>query len=122
MTHESCAARWTLTVCEWTSTQVRRQDTTRIQVIFEYQESYGFQFDQRVIARQAMIPVLPLDPTAIGMDALDEARSRKRGLTSPTPSEAPNRKRVHTQTDVQSTHFNQLPRKLFSHKIRPNLI
>ena len=113
MTHESCAARWTLTVCEWTSTQVRRQETTRIQVIFEYQESYGFQFDQQVIARQAMIPVLPLDPTAIGMDAVAEARSRKRFLSSPTPSEAPQKKRAQTQTDVQSNHLDQLPRKLF---------
>ena len=112
MTNTSCTARWTLIEVSWTSTQIRNQSTTRIQVAFKYQESFGYQFEQQQMIRQAVIPVLPLDPTVIG--TVEEVHSRKRGMTSPTNSEAPSkRKKVQTQTIIQSTHFDQLPRKLF---------
>ena len=117
MTHTSCSSRWTLTECDWTSTQVRRQSTTRIQIAFAYRESYGFQFDQQQIVRQAIEPVLPLDPTAVGMDAIAEMRNnaKRKRAASPTLSEAPSgqkRIRVHTQTDIQLQHLDKIPRKL----------
>ena len=110
-----CAARWTLTRLTWTSTQVRNQGTTRIQISIVHQESFGYQFDHQQMIRQATTPVLPVDPSMPGVYQELETRGSKRGMTSPSPSVAPDikKRRVQTtQTDLHNAHFQRLPREL----------
>ena len=118
MTSSVCASRWTLTQLVWTSTQIRNQNTTRIQISFVYRESFGYQFDHQQMIRQVTTPIMPVDPTMTAVYQELESRGSKRGMTSPSPSVAPETKRRRvqtTQTDLQNSHFQRLPRKsLFS--------
>ena len=114
MTTAQCASRWTLVQILWTSTQIRNQFTTRIQISFTFRESFGYQFDHHQMVQQATTAVLPIDPSMHAVYRELDSRGSKRGMTSPSPSVAPEtkkRKVQTTQTDLHNEHFERLPSK-----------
>ena len=108
MVHRACAAGWTLMEVHWTSTPIRNQRCTRIQIEFIFQASFGFEFEQDQSIRNAITPNLPLNPAIRAVE--EEINSRKRTNPSPTESSLPSKRKRGTQTDVLGEHLDSLPR------------
>ena len=109
MVHRTCSERWTLTKLSWTSSPVRNQATTRIQIGIYYQASFGFEFAQTTSERLAIAPSLPVDPSARTIRE-HEARNARKRQSSPALSTIPPKRRCATQTDVHGTHMDQVER------------
>ena len=116
--HTACSARWTLVKLEWTSSPVRNQSTTRVQIGVYFKEDWGFEFSMNQINRSVVTPILPVDPTDVGIHRELNSRAsnkRAREVLSPTESTAPPAKKqaVQTQTDIHGEHLDRVTRTYF---------
>ena len=110
MLHTTAASSWSMIKLSWTSSAIRNQRCTRVQIEVHYRSDFGFEFGQAQSIRMAVIPALPVDPSPATIRAELQARNeRKRGNTSPTESEMPVKRRRGTQTTVQGNHLEKIP-------------
>jgi len=112
MVHTACAARWQLTRLEWTSTVVRNQNLTRIQLSFFWQADFGFQFSEGMSERMAISPHVPINPSDRAIREEMNNRSARKRNSSATETVVPSKKRRGTQTEVAGHHIDSLARKL----------
>jgi len=111
MVHTACARRWQLVRLAWTSSVVRNQHLTRIQLTFVWQADFGYQFHADMSGRLAVSPQMPINPSDRAIrDELNSRSARKRN-SSPTETVVPPKKRRGTQTDVSGPQMNSLARK-----------
>ena len=112
MVHRACSSGWTLTRVTWTSSPIRNQRCTRIQLDFQFRASFGFEFEEDQSVRRAIIPNLPVDPSERSVEEeMNSRATRKRGNSSPALSTIPPKRKRCTQTDILGEHLNALPRK-----------
>ena len=112
MVHASASSSWTLYRLEWTSTNIRNQSCTRIQISFFFRANFGYEFSRSQSIRMAIIPQLHIDPSeTIRQGEISQQNNRKRAIDSPSESVCPAKKRRGTQTEVQKVHLDRVPSK-----------
>lgn len=112
MVHRACSSGWTLVRVSWTSSPIRNQLCTRIQLDFEFRATFGFEFEQSQSVRRAIAPNLPIDPSERSVEEeMNSRATRKRANQSPSLSTIPPKRKRSTQTDVLGEHLNALPCK-----------
>ena len=112
MLSKSCAEGWDLVQLGWTSTQIRNQMTTRVQITFRFKESTAFAFYNTQRTIRAQHPnLLPVNPN-IMHEIAEETNNRKRVHSSPTESEyAPKKRQCSVQTICTGPMLDQLSTK-----------
>ena len=112
MVHRACSNGWTLMRLSWTSSPIRNQKCTRIQLEFHFQASFGYEFEQSRSTQRAIAPILPVEPNERAIeDEMNSRSTRKRAHQSPTESTVPSKRLRGTQTNVLGEHLDSLPRK-----------
>ena len=96
----------------WTSTQVRNQHTTRVQITFRFEESFAFSFRHTQMSMRAQVSnQLPINPN-VTHELEEPSASRKRMHSSPTESEyAPKRRQCSVQTVCTGLMLDRLAQK-----------
>ena len=113
MVHRACATSWTLMSVTWTSSPIRNQKCTRIQIQFQFRASFGFEFEQSQSTRRALAPILPIDPNEQAVDEELNARASRKRAHSPAETTVPDKRKRGTQTDVLGEYLDSLPRKYY---------